>query len=147
MPPIAVDVSFVSDGTLALGHESLTNGTAKGMPIPSTAEVTVNGGDHSSSNRSKIAIPLNDQPSYKARKLRVATIGAGFSGLTLAHKLRYQHPEMQDIVENVIYEARGDVGGTWLVNTYPGVQCDVAAHLYVRVPLSNCPHCLLTLNV
>ncbi|OQV04641.1 hypothetical protein CLAIMM_09494 [Cladophialophora immunda] len=130
MPPTAVDIAFVSDGTLALGHESLTNGTAKFAPAPSTTEVTANGVDHVASDRTKIDIPLNNQPSYQPRKLRVATIGAGFSGLTLAHKLRYQHPEMHDIVENVIFEARGDVGGTWLVNTYPGVQCDVAAHLY-----------------
>jgi cation diffusion facilitator CzcD-associated flavoprotein CzcO len=52
-------------------------------------------------------------------------------GFALAYKLRYQHPEMQDIVENVIYVARNAVGGTWLVNTYPRVQCGVAAHLYV----------------
>jgi cation diffusion facilitator CzcD-associated flavoprotein CzcO len=48
-------------------------------------------------------------------------------GFALVHKLRYQHPEMQDI----IYEARNAVKGTWLVNTYPRVQCGVAAHLYV----------------
>ncbi|BCS17689.1 flavin-containing monooxygenase [Aspergillus puulaauensis] len=76
------------------------------------------------------AVPLNDQPSLKPRKLRAIIIGAGYSGLTLAHKLRYQHPEMEDILTYKIFEARSDIGGTWLANTYPGVQCDVPAHIY-----------------
>lgn len=29
-----------------------------------------------------------------------------------------------------IYEACSEVGGTWLVNTYPGCACDVPSHLY-----------------
>lgn len=78
------------------------------------------------------AVPLNDQPSLRPRKLRAIIIGAGYSGLTLAHKLRYQHPEMEDILTYKIFEARSDIGGTWLANTYPGVQCDVPAHIYVR---------------
>ncbi|OAG39283.1 hypothetical protein AYO21_06487 [Fonsecaea monophora] len=138
MPPAAV-AGFVSDGALSLEQDHQTNGVANGVPngvgkhvtVPQTNTAADNGEAQTATDRkSEIAIPLNNQPSYKPRKLRVITIGAGFSGLTLAHKLRYQHPEMQDIVENVIFEARGDIGGTWLVNTYPGVQCDVAAHLY-----------------
>jgi hypothetical protein len=74
---------------------------------------------------------LRNVPGYTAtRKLRVVTIGAGFSGLILAHKLRYQYPEMQEHVENIIFEARHEVGGTWLVNNYPGCQCDVPSHIY-----------------
>jgi len=78
---------------------------------------------------------LNQQYAYTARKLKVITIGAGFSGLILAHKFQHRFPEMQDIIENTIYEARSDIGGTWLVNHYPGVQCDVPAHIYVRLTL------------
>ena len=29
-----------------------------------------------------------------------------------------------------IYEKANGIGGTWLHNTYPGVACDVASHLY-----------------
>lgn len=75
-------------------------------------------------------IPLRDVPAFSARKLRVITIGAGFSAMIFAHKLRYRHPEIADIVDHTIYEARGETGGTWLVNNYPGVQCDVPAHIY-----------------
>lgn len=49
----------------------------------------------------------------------------------MAHKFQHRFPEMDDIVEHTIFEAHSDVGGTWLVNNYPGVQCDVPAHIYV----------------
>lgn len=79
------------------------------------------------------AIPLNTDFAYTPRKIRVVTIGAGFSGLLIAHKFQHRFPELQDIVEHKIFEARKDVGGTWLVNTYPGVQCDVPSHIYVSL--------------
>lgn len=74
-------------------------------------------------------------PAYKPRKLRIVTIGAGYSGLTLAHKFQHQHAELQNFIEHTIYEARSELGGTWLVNTYPGVVCDVPSHIYVSVNL------------
>lgn len=80
---------------------------------------------------SRYAIPMNPDFAYKPRKLRVITIGAGFSGLIIAHKFQHRFPELQEIIDHKIFEARKDIGGTWLVNTYPGVQCDVPAHLYV----------------
>lgn len=75
---------------------------------------------------------LKNQPAYTpTRKLRVVTMGAGYSGLTLAHKFQHQQPDLQDILEHTIYEARADIGGTWIANTYPGVVCDVPSHIYV----------------
>lgn len=76
-------------------------------------------------------IPVNDQLAFTPRKIRVITVGAGFSGLMMAHKFQHKFPEMRNIVEHKIFEARHDIGGTWLVNTYPGVQCDVPSHIYV----------------
>ena len=74
---------------------------------------------------------FSDIPAYSPRKkLKVVTVGAGFSGLLFAHKLQHQYPQMQDLVEHKILESRNEMGGTWLVNTYPGVQCDVPAHIY-----------------
>ncbi|RVX74236.1 hypothetical protein B0A52_02068 [Exophiala mesophila] len=64
------------------------------------------------------------------KKLKVITVGAGFSGLIFAHKLQHQYPDIGALIDHTIYEARHDVGGTWLVNTYPGIQCDVPAHIY-----------------
>lgn len=74
---------------------------------------------------------LSPQYAYTPRKIRVFTIGAGFSGLIMAHKFQHRFPAMRNIVEHTMFEARGDVGGTWLANHYPGVQCDVPAHIYV----------------
>lgn len=74
---------------------------------------------------------FKDIPAYTPRrKLKVVTVGAGFSGLLFAHKLQHQYPEMQNMVEHKILESRNELGGTWLVNTYPGIQCDVPAHIY-----------------
>ncbi len=58
------------------------------------------------------------------RPFRVAIIGAGMSGLAIAHRLA------QAGVEYVIYEKNSDVGGTWLENHYPGCRVDVPNHFY-----------------
>jgi hypothetical protein len=119
--------AFSSDGIIAKAAEARTvptmNGHAtNGVPPPSTSTKHLAG----------VTIPLNEDPAYKPRKLRIVTIGAGYSGLILAHKLQHRYPEMQDIVTHTIFEARADIGGTWLVNNYPGVRCDVPSHIYVR---------------
>lgn len=80
------------------------------------------------------AFKLSSQYGYTPRKLKVFTIGAGFSGLLIAHKIQHRFPEMDDIVDHTIFEALPEVGGTWFVNNYPGVQCDVPAHIYVSLP-------------
>jgi hypothetical protein len=56
---------------------------------------------------------LNDQYAYMPRKHRVITIGAGFSGLLMAHKFQHRFPEMQQFVEHTIFEGRSELGGTW----------------------------------
>lgn len=83
------------------------------------------------SSTPEYAIPMHDQLAFTRRKIRVITVGAGFSGLIMAHKFQHRFPDLQDSIEHKILEARGDIGGTWLVNTYPGVQCDVPSHIYV----------------
>ncbi|KAK5065320.1 hypothetical protein LTR84_001158 [Exophiala bonariae] len=85
------------------------------------------GNPHSLRRASTILNPL---PAYKPRKLRVVTIGAGYSGLTLAHKFQHQHTQLADVIDHTIYEVRPELGGTWMVNTYPGVVCDVPSHIY-----------------
>ncbi|KAF9886633.1 hypothetical protein FE257_011273 [Aspergillus nanangensis] len=78
----------------------------------------------------RIKVPLSSAHAFTPRQLRIVTIGAGYSGLILAHKLRYQYPELEEFISHTIYEVRSDIGGTWLANKYPGVQCDVPAHIY-----------------
>src|ERR687886_887211 len=56
---------------------------------------------------------------------RVAIIGAGFSGLCMAIRLR-----REGIEDFVVLERADEVGGTWRDNTYPGCQCDIPSALY-----------------
>ncbi|NAZ86433.1 flavin-containing monooxygenase [Kineococcus indalonis] len=55
----------------------------------------------------------------------VVVVGAGFAGIGAALTLARRGRE-----SFVVLERAGDVGGTWRDNTYPGVACDVPAHLY-----------------
>ena len=106
---------------MAPSNENISNGVNGSTNGVQTNGFTTNG----------YTIPLNDQYAYTPRKLKVVTIGAGFSGLMMAHKFQHRFPEMQEFVEHTILERHAELGGTWLVNTYPGVQCDVPSHIYV----------------
>ncbi|KAG0636618.1 hypothetical protein HOY80DRAFT_891024 [Tuber brumale] len=74
-------------------------------------------------------IPVVEKPLHTPKRLRIITVGAGHSGLMLAYKIRYQF-KYGDIMDHIIYEKNHDIGGTWLENRYPGVACDVPAHIY-----------------
>lgn len=112
---------------------SVTNGVHVGINghTRSTPKTTAHIGDKQ--HLKDVETSLKTEPAYTPRRLRVVTIGAGYSGLTLAHKFQHQHPELADIVDHTIYEVRSELGGTWLVNTYPGVVCDVPSHIYVSL--------------
>ncbi len=70
------------------------------------------------------------QPAWRAdevapdRALRVVIVGAGMSGLVMAHRLQ------QAGVSFTIVEKNDDVGGTWFENLYPGCRVDVPNVLY-----------------
>ncbi|MGZ6019780.1 MAG: flavin-containing monooxygenase [Phenylobacterium sp.] len=70
--------------------------------------------------------PQFEQPKLKdaARRLKVLVIGAGMSGLLAGIRLS------QAGVPFEIIESNADVGGTWLVNTYPGCRVDNSNHMY-----------------
>jgi len=55
----------------------------------------------------------------------IAIVGSGFAGLGMAIALL--RAGRRDFV---VLEKAAEVGGTWRDNTYPGVACDVASHLY-----------------
>ncbi|MEX2479602.1 MAG: NAD(P)/FAD-dependent oxidoreductase [Gammaproteobacteria bacterium] len=57
--------------------------------------------------------------------LRIVIIGAGMGGILSAIKLHAAH-----YANYAIYEKADSLGGTWRENTYPGLACDVPAHLY-----------------
>ncbi len=59
------------------------------------------------------------------RRLRVAIIGAGMSGILSAIKLAEA-----GYTDVTLHEKADRLGGTWRENTYPGIACDVPSHLY-----------------
>lgn len=99
MPPTAVD----------------PNGAPNSTPNGFTGAAHTNGAAETNGNKGSnddVRIPLNDQYAFTPRKLRVITIGAGFSGLLMAHKFQHRFPEMQEYVEHTILERHSDIGGT-----------------------------------
>ncbi|PSN72779.1 FAD/NAD(P)-binding domain-containing protein [Corynespora cassiicola Philippines] len=77
----------------------------------------------------KCWVPVQEQPLRHPRKLRVVTIGGGISAMNLAYVVQH-NKDMEEVVEHCIYEKNDVLGGTWWVNHYPGVACDVPAHIY-----------------
>lgn len=63
-------------------------------------------------------------PSPIGRDFSVLVIGAGFSGLCAAIKLKGAG------IPFCVLEKNASVGGTWLENTYPGCGVDTPSHLY-----------------
>ncbi|HZR37595.1 MAG TPA: NAD(P)/FAD-dependent oxidoreductase [Nevskia sp.] len=59
------------------------------------------------------------------RSPRIAIIGGGFAGLSVAYYLK-----RAGIESFTIYEKAASAGGVWRENTYPGAACDVPSHLY-----------------
>ncbi len=60
-----------------------------------------------------------------AKSLSVGIIGAGPGGLALGIFLR-----KAGFRDFTIFDREDGVGGTWRINTYPGLACDVKSHLY-----------------
>lgn len=60
------------------------------------------------------------------RPVRIAVIGAGYSGILAAIRI----PQRLRNYELVVYERENGIGGTWFVNRYPGLACDIPSHTY-----------------
>ena len=48
------------------------------------------------------AFKIGSEYAYTPRRMKVITIGAGFSGLLMAHKFQHRFPEMRDIVDHQV---------------------------------------------
>ncbi|EQB53512.1 hypothetical protein CGLO_06760 [Colletotrichum gloeosporioides Cg-14] len=64
--------------------------------------------------------------AFSKHENRLIIIGAGIAGIALASRLRFE----LGYKNFTIIERESDIGGTWFLNTYPGVGCDVDSHLY-----------------
>lgn len=63
-------------------------------------------------------------PAEVMSRYHVLVIGAGYSGLAMAIKLKDAG------IPFTVIEKNEDVGGTWFENTYPGVAVDTPNHFY-----------------
>ncbi|PKS06239.1 hypothetical protein jhhlp_006985 [Lomentospora prolificans] len=69
---------------------------------------------------------ISKQKHTSSTYSQFACIGAGVSGIALGATLQRWY----GITDIRIFERNHDVGGTWLVNEYPGCACDIPSALY-----------------
>ncbi|KAF2494626.1 cyclohexanone monooxygenase [Lophium mytilinum] len=118
MPPSLEDpIRATQEPHLKAVEEKLDNWTILPSP-PKTQDGPL--------NYPKSNLKLEDHCIDDVRKLRVAVIGAGLSGVTAGILLPAKVPS----IDLSIFEKNQDVSGTWLENVYPGVRCDIPAHVY-----------------
>lgn len=64
--------------------------------------------------------------SRRGYEPRAIIIGCGVAGIALSARLK----TILGFHNFLVYEREKSIGGTWYLNTYPGVGCDVDSHLY-----------------
>ena len=84
-------------------------------------------------NSSSTADSPADRMSGWPRRLSVGIIGAGPGGLALGIFLK-----KAGFRDFTIFDREDGVGGTWRINTYPGLACDVKSHLYSYLVRPEC---------
>ena len=67
---------------------------------------------------------LDTIPAGKKQDFKALIIGAGMSGLLAAIRMKHAG------IDYIVVEKNADVGGTWMVNSYPGCRVDNPNHLY-----------------
>jgi cation diffusion facilitator CzcD-associated flavoprotein CzcO len=102
--------------SLASGIEGAQNG----------APVEVTNGLENGVHLDKEPYQIKQQWFGKKSHIKIIGLGSGIGGLALAYKL----PRMLTNYTLTIYEKTSKMSGTWWENTYPGVACDVPAHIY-----------------
>lgn len=88
-------------------------------------------------HRYPVAYELSKLPFGTPRRLKIVAVGAGVSGLSLAHAVE---TGVLPNVELKILEKNTGIGGTWFENRYPGCACDIPSHNYL-VSLILCVPC------
>ena len=110
MAPSATSNGY--QGAVPVEPQRLPNGEVKERPLyndPSPDDVSI-----------------LEQLYGTKKKLRVAMLGAGISGLNFFHEAEKRLKN----VDIVCYEKNADVGGTWYENRYPGCACDIPSVVY-----------------
>ncbi|KAL2867367.1 flavin-containing monooxygenase [Aspergillus lucknowensis] len=95
------------------------------IPVLPAADANVNTKSEAMP-QNRPAFQIEEHPIDDVRSIKVGVIGAGLSGITAGVLLPAKLPGL----DLRIYDKNADVGGTWYENTYPGVRCDIPAHVY-----------------
>ncbi|KAJ3530966.1 hypothetical protein NM688_g7640 [Phlebia brevispora] len=81
---------------------------------------------HDAAVEHNVDFQLGDFAIDDYKPMKIIAIGAGMSGILASIRFRqYIHN-----LTLTIYEKEDRIGGTWHVNRYPGVACDVPSHSY-----------------
>lgn len=80
--------------------------------IPANGEATERYKD-----KDQLAYAISRLPLGTSRPLKVICVGAGFSGVSLAHEIASGR---LDNMQLTVYEKNAAIGGTWYENRYPG---------------------------
>ncbi|EXJ79546.1 hypothetical protein A1O3_07825 [Capronia epimyces CBS 606.96] len=94
------------------------------VAVPATATATAK--TTASSSRYDAKYFPKQEPWNPHRPVKIVIVGGGIAGVTAAVLLSHKVPNA--II--ALYERQDKVGGTWALNVYPGVRCDVPSHAY-----------------
>ncbi|KAL4928169.1 flavin-containing monooxygenase [Aspergillus undulatus] len=120
MAALAVKAAVVTQTELPLS----TNGVK--FQEPETTPVLESHHKAEGQSNNRPAFQIEEHPIDQVRPIKVGVIGAGLSGITAGILLPAKLPGL----DLRIYDKNADLGGTWFENTYPGVRCDIPAHVY-----------------
>ncbi|KAL2843422.1 hypothetical protein BJX68DRAFT_278038 [Aspergillus pseudodeflectus] len=134
MAAAAVKAPIVSEIPILNGHGTgIGHGHTAEVPVPpaqaqETSPESVPSAPPTATGevKQRPAFQLEEHPIDQVRPIKVGVIGAGLSGITAGVLLPAKLPGL----DLRIYDKNADVGGTWFENTYPGVRCDIPAHVY-----------------
>ncbi|KAF4770228.1 hypothetical protein N7455_006142 [Penicillium solitum] len=117
-PEVALPLSNIGPTSESIKGPSDLNG-----PTTVTVDSDISGLSEKIEN---VRFELEEHPVDVVRPIKVGIIGAGLAGITAGVLLPAKLPGL----DLRIYDKNADVGGTWFENTYPGVRCDIPAHVY-----------------
>lgn len=104
------------------------NGVQGALPVDShpRPEGATKGSHEMKRHSSSRDVPIREERLGSKKRMRVAMLGAGISGLNF---FKFAEEKLEN-VDIVCYEKNADVGGTWLENRYPGCACDIPSVVY-----------------
>ncbi|SPO06777.1 related to monooxigenase [Cephalotrichum gorgonifer] len=124
MSPSAVAAEVVEASTGTKNGANPVNGDASEPPVPTHLDFVAK----EAASRLDPLYEIVEQPIGTRRPIRVACVGAGYSGLMMS--IVFSQKMQGKNADFVVYERNSDLGGTWLENRYPGCKCDIPAHNY-----------------